>query len=439
MSELYALFRNVRLVDPERGRTEGCDVLGVRRDRTSEILKIGKNIRTGGLERISVVNLHGLHACLPFTDLRCRIPDPGFPYRESLESGLDAACAGGFGRVLLMPAMKPAPETKNAVSAFLRRASDAGLCRAEIAAFQTKGGKGLAPSAYEELRNAGVAAICGDFEEKEPCAFPTVSAVRACAELGMLYIAPSVKKSVAEKGAVAAGRIASFLGVGGIDPLGELLAVREAIAVSEECACPVHIPLVTMKKSLELISAAKERGVRVTCATAAPYFAFNENELLLSGGRAKFSPPLRREEDRLAIIEGLSDRTIDCIVSDHTPLSKDEKSGGVARALPGAIGFETTLAAGITYLVLPGYLPLARLVELLSCAPAKLLGKECSVRVGGPLDLIFFDPEEEWVYSSNTLRSRSCNTPFLGMALRGRVASAIIGGVRKDYGEIGKN
>ena len=438
-SDSYILLRNVRLADPQTGRIDGCDILALCRGSLSEILKIGRNLRAPAQENLSILNAHGRPACAPFTDLRCQIPDPGFEYRESLQSGLVAACAGGFGRALLMPVSKPLPDTKSLVAAQIKSARAAGACRALIAVPMSKGGKGQTLPAFSELKNAGAVAVCGDFEEKEPSASLLISAARACAEEGLFFIAPCKKKSVHERPKTSGGKTGSYLsaartdlGAVRIDPLGEILALSDALLVSEHTGCPVHFPLVTLKESVSLIRNAKKRGVRISCATAPQYFALNESEVVMIGSYAKFDPPLRDEEDRLAVVEGLKDGTIDCICSDHTPLSPAEKKDGT-QALPGAVGLETAFAAGLTYLVLSGHLTLPDLVRLLSFAPAKLLGIDASVRVGGPLDLLLLDPDREMISSSNALRSRSSNTPFFISELRGVVTTAFLDGARYDF------
>ena len=143
-----------------------------------------------------------------------------------------------------------------------------------------------------------------------------------------------------------------------------------------------------------------------------------------------FLPPLRTEADRLSVIEGLADGAIDHIVSDHDPHTDAEKQGSVAQAAPGAVGFETAFAAGVTNLVLPGHLTLYRLIELMALAPAAVLGIDASIRVGAPLDLCFIDPDAEMLYNRSTMHSRSANTPFLGHMLKGRVTGLFIDGVR---------
>ncbi|HCH68149.1 MAG TPA: hypothetical protein DEV98_05860 [Clostridiales bacterium] len=432
MNENYKLFRNIRLIDGVSGKTDACDLLFRRSGTGSEILKIGKGLRPGISEGLTVLNAHGRLACLPFTDLRCSLPDPGFAYRESLQSGLSAALAGGYGRVLLQPVQRPLPEGKSALSVLKKNAEALSALETLMALPLSRGGKGGNPLTDPEgLKTLGVAAVTGDFEEREPSAYVLLEGLRTAQRAGLLFVAPSQKGSLQRRGSVNKGRLSGFLNDEGIDPLSELLCLEEALFLSRETGIPVHFPLVTLKKSVEKVRLAKKEGVPVTCATAPPYFFFAEEELLYSGNAAKLTPPLRREEDRMALIEGLADGTVDCICTDHTPCADREKSGPIKEALPGAVGLETAFAAGYTGLVLPGYLSLSRLVQLMGSAPAELLGRSSQLKEGQPLDLVFLDTDEELVYSKSTLRSRSSNTPFLGRALRGRVTSLYLDGVKQ--------
>ena len=429
MTEKYRLIRNVRFVDPDAGRTDACDFLYKIRDGRSEILKIGKNLRAGEIEGLNIVNMHGMTACTPFVDLRCTVPDPGYSYRESLSSGLLAAAAGGYGRVLLTPASSPKPDNPQTLDAAIKAAAAVDLAGASFGVPLTKGGKGAMLTDFRAMKKAGAGAVCCDWEEKESGAQILLDGVTGAAEAGLLFEAPVGKKSLAQK--KNAGRIADHLGGRTPDRVGELLALGDALTLSRVTGCPLHFPLVTQKESVDMMRRAKSEGLRVSCGTAPQYFAFSDSELLFSGSRAKFDPPLRREEDRLAVIEGLKDGTVDCICTDHTPLSDAEKGADFGRALPGGTGLDTAFAAGVTHLVLPGHLSVSELLALMSTAPARILGSPWKTAVGGRLDLVFFDADEEMLYVKSTMRSRSVNTPFYGRALRGRVKALYFDGDRK--------
>ena len=186
-----------------------------------------------------------------------------------------------------------------------------------------------------------------------------------------------------------------------------------------------------------MIRDAKNRGVKITCETCPHYFTFTVEEVLNSGTNAKMNPPLREEKDRMAIIEGLKDGTIDCIITDHAPHSEEEKNVELAKAPNGIIGFETALSAEIMNLVEPGYIDYQNLVRLTSYTPAKLLkidNERGCIEVGKMADITIFDPEEEYVYTKENIVSKSKNSPFIGKKLKGKVKYTIVNGkiVYKD-------
>ena len=428
-TERYRLLKNIRLVDAAEGRTEGTDLLYLQKEGKSTVLQIGKGIKPPMKEGLTITNMHGALACPAFTDLRCAHPEPDLEYRESMQSCLISAQAGGFSRILTRP-VKSGADSPQKYETILKNAAKVADCRLFPALPLTVGGKGESLAPLEALREKGALAVCADLEKTEVSGRILLSALQETNRLGMLFIAPYKEKSLAGRG-VNKGRIAARLKEEGEEPASELLALTRALTLAHAANAPVHFPLVTLKESVELIRKAKKAGVPVTAATAPPYFSLTESELLFIGENARLSPPLRQEADREAVIEGLADGTIDCICSDHTPLSEREKTGG-KNALPGAVGLETVFAAGMTHLVLPGHLSLYKFLSLLSLAPASLLGFDASIKEGGTLDLAFIESEGEMVYNRHSIRSRSCNTPFFGRALLGRVTGLYIDGVRQN-------
>lgn len=428
-NERYGLIKNIRLIDPKGQRTDGTDLLYLQKDGKSTVLQMGKGLKAPQRDGLTITNMHGALACPAFTDLRCAHPEPDFEYRESLQSCLLAAAAGGFARILTRP-LKNGADTPTKYENTVKNAARAADCRLFPAVPITVGGRGEVLSPFEALKEKGALAITADLEKKELSGKLFLSALQESKRLGMLFIAPCHEKSLSGAG-VNKGRISARLKEEGEDGAAELLALSRALMLSHLQNAPVHFPLVTLKESVNLIRMAKKAGVPITCATAPPYFSLTESELLFTGENARLSPPLRAEEDRAAIIEGLLDGTIDCICSDHTPLSDREKAGGKT-ALPGAAGLETVFAAGVTHLVLPGHLTLYRLLELISLAPAGLLGIDGQIKEGAPLNLAIIDSDSELVYNQHSMRSRSHNTPFYGRALLGRVTGLYIDGVRQS-------
>ena len=429
-NERLKLIKNIRLIDAGKRKTDACDLLFSVGEGKSRIVSIGKNLPAPEGDGAGVFNAHGQSVCPAFTDLRCAIPEPGHVGRESLKSGLFAAARGGYARVLLAPASKPLPDTPIAVSSLVRESAAALASRGFVSVPVSKGGQGEELCDLPALFSSGASAVSCYAEKNEPSAAFLLAALSFCKEKGLPFFFPAGCASLDRAGAVSKGRIARHLKDPGIDPASELLSLSRAILLSKELDMQVVFPLVTLKKSVEMLRKAKNEGVKILAGTAPQYFSFAEEELLLSGGSAKFLPPLRSESDRLSVIEGLADGAVDFISSDHDPHTDAEKQGSVSRAAFGAVGLETAFAAGVTNLVLPGHLSLYRLIELMALTPASILGVDASLRVGGPPDLCFIDPDAEMLYNRSTMHSRSANTPFLGHMLKGRVTGLFIDGVR---------
>ena len=427
-SERLKLIKNIRLIDAAKKKTDACDLLFALSEKGSRIIKIGKNLPQPEGDGAGVYNAHGQSVCPAFTDLRCSIPDPGHVNRESLKSGLFSAACGGYARVLLSPSARPLPDTPGVVSAIVRESRSAFAAEGLVAVPLTKGGQGEENCDYASLVRAGASAVSCYAEKSEPSASLLLAGMRFCRENDLPFFAPVGCADLDRSGAVNKGRIARHFKDKGIEPTSELLALSRAILLAKELDMRVCFPLVTLKKSVEMLREAKKEGTKILAGTAPQYFSFDEQEVLLSGACAKFLPPLRREEDRLAVIEGLADGAIDYICSDHTPHTDAEKQGSVLRAAFGAVGLETAFAAGVTHLVLPGHLSLYRLIELMALTPASIIGIDATPRIGAGCDLCFIDPDAEMLYDRSTMHSRSANTPFLGHMLKGRVTGLYLDG-----------
>ena len=225
------------------------------------------------------------------------------------------------------------------------------------------------------------------------------------------------------------GEIAKQIDVDGVNPAEESIIISQCLIDSERNNIPVFINKITTKASVELIRNAKKRGVKVFCSTCPHYYSFTVNSVLEAGVNAKTNPPLRTEEDRVAIIQGIADGTIDCIVTDNTPISEEAKSIGIALAPNGIVGFETALNSVLTSLIEIGKITYKDLVKLLSYNPAKILGIDRGViEVGKVADLVIFDPAREFVFSKERMISTSKNTPWINKRLKGHVRYTIYNG-----------
>ena len=236
------------------------------------------------------------------------------------------------------------------------------------------------------------------------------------------------EKSVAA-GAINAGKVAEKLGVEGVLPEAEEIMAAREIVLSETNDVRAHICHISTKTTKDMVRDAKKRGVKITCETCPHYFTFTVDEVLNCGTNAKMNPPLREEKDKQAIIEGLKEGTIDCIITDHAPHSEEEKNQELSKAPNGIIGFETALSAEIMNLVDVGHISYMDLVKLASYNPAKLLGIDKGILEEGKIaDITIFNPNEEYIYTKDMIVSKSKNSPFIDKKLKGKVIYTIVNG-----------
>ncbi|WP_444642051.1 dihydroorotase [Caproiciproducens sp. R1] len=413
------LIRGARLLDPSNATDETGDILitdGV-------FAAVGGEIPCADAE---VIDARGLVAAPGLVDMHVHLRDPGFTEKEDILTGCHAAAAGGVTSLLCMPNTEPTVDTPETVR-YIREKAQSADARVYVAAAITKGLKSEELNDLAALKSAGAVALSDDGR-------PVVNtllmarALRLAAELEMRVVSHCEDLFLSQGGKLNEGAVSERLGVKGVPAAAEDCGTAREIALAAAYGVPVHICHVSTKTSVALVRDAKRRGVRVTAETAPHYFALTENELLSRDADYRMSPPLRTEEDRLAVIEGLRDGTIDAIATDHAPHTPAEKSDFLS-APNGSIGMETSLAAGITYLVNGGLLTLTELLRLMSAAPAALLGIPAgSLAVGAPADLVLFDPGERWTVDPDRLRGKSRNAVFKGRELTGKVKKTICRG-----------
>ncbi len=418
MTEL--LIRSGRMIDPISGREETGDLLISR----GKISKAGGRIECPAAA--GVLDAEGLIVAPGLVDMHVHLRDPGGTEKEDIFSGCRAAAAGGVTSLLCMPNTQPPLDNPESVSYVLQKARSADA-RVYVAAAVTEGLKSVRAADWQELRKAGAVALSDD---GRPVTSPVLmaSALRAAPDLGLTVCAHCEEPSLSAGGKCNEGAVSRTLGVRGIPAAAENCGTAWVIALSESYHVPVHICHVSTEASVSMIRDAKHRGVPVTSETAPHYFALTERELLRRDADFRMSPPLRTERDRQAVIEGLRDGTIDAIATDHAPHTPREKADFLS-APNGVIGMETSLSAGITYLVRPGILTMGHLLRLMSSSPARILripaGTLCP---GVPADLVLFDPREHWTVDTAKLHGKSRNSVFKGRELVGKVKYTICRG-----------
>ncbi len=360
-----------------------------------------------------------------FADVHVHLREPGFSYKETIRTGTLAAARGGYTQVCSMPNLDPAPDTLEHLQIQLDAiARDAAVAvRPYGTITRGEAGEVLADMAAMAPYVAGFSDDGRGVQSREMMAAAMTEAKR----LGKIIAAHCEDNSLLRGGYIHDGAYARAHGHRGICSESEWGQIARDLELAEEIGCAYHVCHISTRESVDLIRRAKERGVDVTCETGPHYLLLSDRDLQ-EDGRFKMNPPLRGEEDRAALLEGLLDGTIDMIATDHAPHTREEKGRGLEKSLMGVVGLETAFAALYTHLVRPGLLPLARLVELLHDGPARRFGLGSPLIAGAPADLTVFDLETAWTVDPENFQSMGRATPFAGMELYGVCRMTMAGG-----------
>jgi dihydroorotase len=415
------LIRGGRVVDPATQHDQVADVL--LEDDT--ILAVERSLEAG---QARVVDARGLVVAPGFVDMHVHFREPGFEYKEDIETGSRAAARGGFTAVACMPNTNPVLDAEGLVAQVVRRGNEVGLCRVHPIAAITKGQKGTELTEMRVLSEAGAVGFSDD-------GFPVESArvMRRALEYatftGRPVISHCEEKSLAAGGHMHEGAVSTRLGIPAMPAAAEDLGVARDVRLAEITKGRLHVCHVSTARSVQVVRAAKERGIRVTAEATPHHVTLTDEAVVGFDANAKMNPPLRPEADRRAVIEGVLDGTLDVIATDHAPHAAREKLVEFDRAAFGIIGLETSLALSLEVLVRGAGMDLLTLVDRMSTTPARILGLEGgSLRPGAPADVVLFDPEERWTFTEADVGSRARNTPFFGRAMTGRVVLTLLDG-----------
>jgi len=374
-----------------------------------------------------IIDAEGLMLFPGLIDMHCHLREPGFEYREDIKSGTASAAKGGFTSVCCMPNTNPVCDNAAVVEGILRKADQVASCHVYPIGAASKKLEGKEISEMGLMKEAGIVAVSDD---GKPIA--TANLLKKVLEYASDFDLPVLNHceelSIAE-GAMNEGAISTALGLRGIPAIAEEIMISRDIQTAEYLDMPIHICHVSTKKGIEIIRQAKKRGVKVTCETCPHYFSLTEEACQTYDTNFKMNPPLRTEEDRLAVIEGIKDGTIDCIVTDHAPHHIDEKDIEFSLANNGIIGFETAFAVGYTYLVKTGEVSLSDMIKTMTENPSRILNLgRGSLGKDMPADVMLADLSQEFVYTKEEIRSKAANSPYIGTKLTGRVKLTIAGG-----------
>lgn len=414
-------IKNGTIVDGKNSEAYKADLL----IKDQKILEIGENLATDDCE---VIDATGLWVIPGLVDAHCHLRDPGYEYKEDIESGMRSAAAGGFTAIACMPNTDPIIDNSQIVSYIKSKSDSLGIIRVFPIAAITKAQQGKELTEMADLMRAGAVAFSDDGKAVASAGIMK-TALEYAGGLDMLLISHCEDVSLSSDGVMNEGEMSTKLGLKGISRAAEDVITARDIILSEVTGVRVHIAHVSTEGSIDLIRSAKGRGVKVSCETAPHYFAIDETKVDGYNTYAKVNPPLRTFKDVEAVIAGVKDGTIDIIATDHAPHHKDEKEVEFALAANGFSGFETAFALTCTYLLNQGHISMVKLVDLLSTKPAEILNIEAGVLIkGGQADIAIVDPNRETTVNASKFKSKGKNTPFDGLTLEGKILYTIFNG-----------
>lgn len=416
------LIKNGRIVDPVRQFDDIADIL----IDGKTIVKVGKNLEYDENNKdLKVIDASGLVVAPGLVDAHVHFRDPGFTYKEDIETGAKAAAKGGFTMVVCMANTKPAVDNVETLKYIQDKAAETGIHILQASTI-TKALQGKELVDMEAMADAGA---CGFTDDGIPVLDEKilVEAMEKAHELDLPVSLHEEDPAFIIKPGVNQGAVSEKLGYGGASRTAEDVMVARDVILALHTGAAVCIQHISSGNSVELVRTAKKLGADVHAEATPHHFTLTEEAVLEYGTLARMNPPLRTEKDRQEIIAGIKDGTIDMIVTDHAPHSTEEKAKPLAEAPSGITGLETSLALGIKSLVQPGHISLMKLMELMSKNPSEFYRMEpASINEGAVADLVIFGENELWTVDK--FASKASNSPFKGWELPGKVHYTICDG-----------
>lgn len=413
------IIKNIRIIDPVNGKDEISNIIiedGVIKAIEREMVAVSDE---------QIIDGTGMIAAPGLVDVHVHFRDPGQTHKEDIHTGAKASVAGGYTSVIMMANTSPVIDNAKTLCEVLAKADKEDL-HIYSCVNATKSMKGEESYDYEELINKGAVGITDD---GKPILDSNV--LRDVFEKAVALDVPvslheEDPKYISENG-VNSGKAAKALGLTGSDRQAEISMIARDIEIADKTKVKLNIQHISTKEGVELVRNGKKTNPNLHSEATPHHFSLTDEAVSVHGTLAKMNPPLRSEEDRQAILKGLADGTIDIIATDHAPHSKEEKGKSFAEAPSGIIGLETALSLAVTNLVEKGVIGYSKLIELMSVNPAKLYGINAgTLSVKSPADIVIFDPNEE--YTVDKFESKSTNSPFVGMRLKGKVKYTICDG-----------
>ena len=415
------LVRNGRVIDPVSDLDAVVDIL----IEEGRVFAVGSQLTAPGAEILDASNCVVVPGLI---DMHVHFREPGFEYKETIESGGAAAAAGGFTSVAAMANTSPTNDTAAVTEFILRRAAELGTVNVYPVGAISKGLEGKRLTEIGELVSAGAVAVSDDGRPVEDAHL-----MRRAMEYATIFDIPIIEHcetlELHPGGTMHEGYWSTALGLRGIPAASEEIAVRRNIILAELTGAKLHVAHLSTSGSLDAVRQAKSRGLPITCEVTPHHLLLTDEAVRGYDPNTKMKPPLRSEEDRQAMMSGLADGTIDAIATDHAPHHDDDKCVEYDRAEFGIVGLETAVPLCLDRLVKPGIVSLSRLIELLSPNPSRILGiPKGSLAVGVDADLTILDLDRSFTVRPEAFRSKGRNTPFAEWKLKGCPVVTLVGG-----------
>lgn len=401
---------------------EICDII----INNGKIEKIGKDLKSDGCDK--KINGEGKIAFPGLCDIHCHLRDPGYEYKEDIESGSKSAAKGGFTAVLAMPNTSPVADNKTVIDYIYNKIKEKAVIKVYQSGAISKGLKGEELAEMGEMKKSGIIAVTDDGKPVSDASLMKKALIYANM-LSLPVISHAEDLSLVDGGCMNEGFMSTYMGVRGTNKAAEETMTARDVIIAKNTNTPVHITHVSTKGAVDIIREYKAKGVKVTCDTCPHYFSLTDKMCEGFNTNAKMNPPLREDEDVLAIIEGLKDGTIDMIGTDHAPHHIDEKNCEFDKALNGIIGFETAFNVAYKYLHKGAGISLPSIIKLMSYNPNKFLKLDGGeIKEGANADLVIASVGESYEYKEEDIVSKSKNTPYIGFNFESKIENVFVDG-----------
>lgn len=416
------LIKGGVVINPKTGTNEKLDIL----IKDDIIIDIKKNISLD--DKKKVIDASGMTITPGFIDIHVHLREPGLEYKETIKTGTKAAVAGGFTTVACMPNTNPAIHSKEIVELINNKADKEGKANVLVIGSITKDLKGNELSKMDEMYESGIVAISDDGKTpmKENI---MIEGFKKAKELNIPLISHCEDHNLSKGGSINEGKASGRTKIKGIPSAAEYLIVKRDIQLCEKLDSKLHIAHASTKESVDLLREAKNSGINVTSEVAPHHFILTDDIITPDNTYTKVNPPIRSREDVDEIINGILDKTIDIIATDHAPHDEDSKKVSYDKAAFGITGLETAFSLSYTYLVLKNQLPLNSLIEMMTIKPAEIIGIDRgSLEVGKKADITILDLNKQYTINSSKFYSKGKNTPFNGYKVKGKPVCTIVNG-----------